>query len=477
MCQSQAQGGRRCEGSPTGRDRARLARRARTGSAAAADRLARFDAARARYGNTVTVMDLPVPDSVTQAFTVLQQAGFRPLVVGGSVRDALVDGRTPKDIDVEVFGASIDDVARVLRARYRVDEVGRRFGVLKVTLPDRTDLDVSVPRRDNRVGAGHRGFEVEMDADMTVADAAWRRDFTVNALSFDPEYGVCVDPYGGRADLNARILRHVGAKFDEDPNRVLRGVQFAARYAMTMDPDTAALCRSLLPRVSEVPVEPRRIEWGKVYAKGTEPSRALQVLAQTGWDASVPGLPAVVTDERLHAQADRAVQVALADGVGVGERAALVTATIARRMPSEQARAFVRETVEGGNAQRAAYALSQAQAPTAAAGRSDTVVRRWARELGRAGTSVRAWARLARVTGTGTDAEVALFTETAARLGCLDSAQPDLIQGRDVLPRYADRKPGPWVGAVVDAARDAQEHGEFTDAAGAQRWLDAHTPA
>ena len=479
MCQTVAQGGRRCAGAATRAARRALSRAVdkaaaagdRAGALAAADRLVRFDQALARYGNTVTPMDLPVPASVTGVFDVIRGAGFRPLVVGGSVRDALTDGRTPKDIDVEVYGASVDEVAMTLRSQYRVDEVGRAFGVLKVTLPDGTDLDVSVPRRDNHVGAGHRGFEVEMDRSMTVAEAAARRDFTVNAMSFDPEYGVCVDPYGGRADLDGKVLRHTGAQFAEDPLRVLRGFQFASRYGMTMDDGTVRLCRSLVGRAGELPIERVRGEWGKFYAKGSHPVNALAVLADTGWDATVPGLVDVNTP-RVRAQAERAVQVATGNRVSTEERAALVAATIVRGMPDATARTFLNRTVEGGDAQRAAYGLSRAVNPS---GTDDTSVRRWAHTLRAGRTSVRAWARMAEATGEHPNG--ASLLAAAERLGCADGAQPDLIQGRDVLPRFAGRPPGPWVGEIVAAGREAQKRGEFTDAHGGAAWLTAYQEA
>lgn len=483
MCQAVAQGGRRCAGAATTAARRALSTAVdraaaagdRAGAFQAADRLVRFDAARARYGNTVTPMDLPVPPSVTGVFAALGDSGLpvRPLIVGGSVRDALTDGRAPKDIDVEVYGTDVELLARVLWWNgYRVDEVGKAFGVLKVTLPDGTDLDVSVPRRDNHVGAGHRGFEVEMDRSMTVAEAAARRDFTVNAMSFDPEYAVCVDPYGGRADLDGKVLRHTGAQFAEDPLRVLRGFQFASRYGMTMDPGTVRLCRSLVGRAGELPVERVRGEWGKFYAKGSRPAHALAVLKDTGWDSTVPGL-AEVNTARVRAQVDRAVLVATARRVSAGERVALVAATLARSMPDGEARAFLRGTVEGGDGQRAAYGLSRAVAP---GGADDTSVRRWARTLGAGHTSVRAWARLAEATGD-PKADVDRLVRAAERLGCADGPQNALIQGRDVLPRFAGRTPGPWVGQVVAAAREAQERGVFNDAAGAAQWLGVYEPA
>lgn len=477
VCQSRAEGGKRCAAhSPTGRARrsllARLDRQVAAGDTAGAFEttgvLDRLDRARARYGSTVAPMSLPVPESVERVFAVVRGAGFRPLVVGGSVRDALVDGRAPKDVDVEVYGATIDQTLAVLRGSgYRVDEVGKAFGVLKVALPDGTDLDVSVPRRDNHVGAGHRGFTIDADASLSVEEAAARRDFTINALGFDPEYGVCVDPYGGRADLRARVLRATSAAFAEDPLRVLRGFQFAARYNMILDPETAATCRALVDRAGELPVERVRGEWGKFYTKGSHPEAGLVVLAATGWVETVPGLAGVNTP-LVGAQATAAAALAATDRLDGGERTRLVAATLARHMSDGDARAFTAATIEGGDAQRAAYGLSRARwAGGAAAG--DRQVRGFAHDLAKSRVSVRGWARLESVTGDPATAKVVLAA--AERLGCSEAPQPDLIAGRDIVARFADRRPGPWTGQVQRAARQAQIAGVFSTRAEAEAWL------
>lgn len=476
MCRTLVDGGRRCAATDTTNARRvlvqRMTRRAALGKDSLAEADARaiadLDAARARYGNVVTPMSLPVPTSVDAVFTVFRDAGFRSLVVGGSVRDALTDGRAPKDIDVEVYGATIDDTLTVLRdAGYRVDEVGRSFGVLKVALPDGTDLDVSVPRRDNHVGAGHRGFTVDTDTAMTVEEAAARRDFTINALGFDPEYGVCVDPYGGRADLHDKVLRATSEAFAEDPLRVLRGFQFAARYGMTLDEDTATTCRRLVDRAGELPVERVRGEWGKFYTKGSHPGHGLGVLTQTGWDVTVPGLTRVNTAE-TRSQVDRAAEVATADGLDAEGRARLLSATLARSMPDGEAKAFTKHTLEGGDLQRAAYRLSRARW---AGEVKDAGVRGFAHTLG-GDVTVREWARLETVTGDPGTADRVLAV--AERLGCADGPQPDLVLGRDIIARFPTLRPGPWTGEVQRAARQAQIDGVFNTREQAEAWLTAH---
>ena len=183
----------------------------------------------------------------------------RAYLVGGCVRDALL-GRTVKDFDVEVFGVSYAGLERALRRWGRVDLVGRSFGVVKLTTGSGLAYDFAIPRRDRKVTPGHKGFEVEFDADITPAEAASRRDFTINALMFDPHRGEVLDFFGGKNDLGARVLRHTSAAFVEDPLRVLRGMQFAARFDFTAAPETLALCREIRASYSELAVERVREE-------------------------------------------------------------------------------------------------------------------------------------------------------------------------------------------------------------------------
>jgi tRNA nucleotidyltransferase (CCA-adding enzyme) len=184
---------------------------------------------------------LTAPDRARQLAAAIQAAGGRALIVGGWVRDALL-GLAPSDeVDMEVYGLEPGILRTVLGAFGRVDAVGESFTVYKVA-----GFDVALPRRDSKVGRGHRGFEVVGDPFMPVADAVRRRDFTINALLYDPLTGDVIDFVGGRRDLDARVLRAVDpGTFGDDSLRVLRGLQFAARFDLTMDPATRALCATL----------------------------------------------------------------------------------------------------------------------------------------------------------------------------------------------------------------------------------------
>ncbi|MFT7648542.1 MAG: tRNA nucleotidyltransferase (CCA-adding enzyme) [Candidatus Poriferisodalaceae bacterium] len=213
--------------------------------------------------------------------------GGRSALVGGCVRDGLL-GRPVTDVDLEVYGLEPDEVRAAVSARHRVRAVGESFAVLKV---DGLDIDVSLPRRERSTGAGHADFVVDADPHMGAVEAASRRDFTINAMSLDMATGDLIDPFGGQADLDRGILRHTGPAFVEDPLRVLRGMQFAARFEATMAPETIALCRTLSP--ADLSAERFWGEWKKMILLGRKPSMGLDILDQTGWLDHLPELAAL----------------------------------------------------------------------------------------------------------------------------------------------------------------------------------------
>ena len=187
------------------------------------------------------------------------------------MRDRL-RGHPSKDLDLEVFGIPQDRLPDILAPFGRVEAVGQSFPVYKVVPPGSAgDIDVALPRRESKKGRGHKGFEVEGDPSMSLRDAARRRDFTINAISWDPLEDVYEDPFDGRADLDRRILRAVdAATFGDDSLRVLRAVQFAARFEFMLDDDTAALCRSI--PLDDLPAERIWSEIEKLLLRAQRPS-------------------------------------------------------------------------------------------------------------------------------------------------------------------------------------------------------------
>ena len=227
---------------------------------------------------------------VLELARIFQEAGGRALLVGGAVRDALM-GCPVKDFDLEVHKLPSTRVLELLQGVCEVDTVGMSFGVIKVK---HLDLDISLPRKENKTGAGHRGFLVELDSELTLADAAARRDFTVNAIMYDPLTGEILDPHGGMADLEKKVLRHVSSHFSEDPLRVLRGMQFAGRMAFDFAPETVQLCSEISQ--AELSLERIGSEWEKMLLQGKNISCGMEFLRQCRWIKYYPELEALSPD-------------------------------------------------------------------------------------------------------------------------------------------------------------------------------------
>lgn len=169
-------------------------------------------------------------------------AGGRTYYVGGFVRDRLM-GLENKDIDIEVHGVPVSALAAILDGLGERTVMGASFGVMGLR---HYDIDIAMPRSERATGRGHRDFEVFVDPFIGEKKAALRRDFTMNALMQDVLSGEILDFFDGRADLAAGRIRHVNdASFAEDPLRVFRAAQFAARFGFEVAGETTALCMGM----------------------------------------------------------------------------------------------------------------------------------------------------------------------------------------------------------------------------------------
>lgn len=199
---------------------------------------------------------LTVPKRVIQLAEAIRARNGRGLLVGGCVRDALMGKKSTKDWDLEVYEIEPIELRKLLDRFGSVNVVGEAFTVYKLG----HDLDVSLPRRERKSGRGHRAFVVEGDPKLSIVDATRRRDFTINAILLDPLTEEIIDPFDGTGDIKRKILRAVSADtFGEDSLRVLRAVQFAARFEFDIDPTTVEICRSI--DLTDLPAE--RI-WGEL---------------------------------------------------------------------------------------------------------------------------------------------------------------------------------------------------------------------
>jgi tRNA nucleotidyltransferase (CCA-adding enzyme) len=460
----------------------------------------------------------PIPAELRAMLDVTRRIG-RPRLVGGGVRDWLLE-LEPKDFDIEVAGVDFETLRRALSPFGVTDVVGRNFGVLKVRgATSGVEYDFSLPRRESKTGAGHRGFTVAPDPDLSDAEAAARRDFTVNAISCDPFTGEVIDPHGGVADLRARVLRHTSAAFLEDPLRVLRAFQLAARFNFSLAPETAAISRSIAGTFAELPVERIWGEWEKWAVKAIKPSRGLAVLEETGWLAHFPEIAALrgtpqepdwhpEGDVFTHTQYCLDALVVLDEwpSSSPAHRRLLMFAVLAHDFgkPGTTARVekrgVLRWTSLGHEAAGAPIAENflrrigaplELDAPVKALVAhhlahhhhgddgefSDSHVRRLARKLAPATIGDLALVMTADVRGRPpleSPHVMALIDQLRGRAHALElqsKAPQPLVLGRHLLA--LGHRPGPEFKPVLDAAFEAQLDGAFADEAGGAIWLRA----
>ena len=434
----------------------------------------------------------------------------RSYLVGGCVRDVLL-GSTPKDFDVEAFGVTYEQLVEALGRWGRTDLVGRSFGVIKLTTESGHTYDFSIPRRDSKSGAGHRGFVIDFDPRLSLEDAARRRDFTINSLMADPRTGVILDFFGGQDDLRKRVLRHTSPAFVEDPLRVLRGMQFAARFDLTPAKETVELCRQIKFTYPELAIERVREEWFKWAARSVRPSVGLHFLVATEWVDHFPEIKALIgtpQDAEWHPEGDVFVHTAHCcdalvrlEGWKTAElesRIAWMLAVLTHDMgkPSctrEEFKHDRRCVVSPGHDEAgcpvAEAFLNRINAPVAIRQRviplvanhmahlqlvTDRAVRRLARRL--EPETIQGLCLVITADGMGRPPKPAAVPESVTQLlnksGELrirENAPKPILQGRHLLE--LGMAPGPQFSRILAAAFEAQLDGEFADLEGARTWL------
>lgn len=219
---------------------------------------------------------LPLVSSVLDTVAGLEGV---PIIVGGAVRDWIM-GRACADIDVEIFNIdSMEHLQFLLKPLGELDVVGSGFGVLRYLSLD-GNVDFTMPRLEHKVSDHHTGFDVDLVPGLSFERAASRRDFTVNAIGLDWVTNRIIDPFNGVNDIKAKSLRHVGSQFAEDPLRVLRAMQFAARLKFSIHPDTIKLCRSIsLQSLSAARIHQ---EFVKLFSEAETPSTGILFLEPLG---------------------------------------------------------------------------------------------------------------------------------------------------------------------------------------------------
>ncbi|MDP2079165.1 MAG: HD domain-containing protein [Sulfuricurvum sp.] len=207
-----------------------------------------------------------------------------PILVGGCVRDHLL-GHESLDIDIELYGVSDTmELAEILKPFGKINEVGKSFGVYKFRYGTYF-IDLSLPRTENKSAKGHKGFEIQTYSDLDFATASRRRDFTINAMGYNPLTQTLLDPHNGADDLRKKRLVCVDPlTFVQDPLRLLRAVQFVARFDLTCDPKLLALCKRMIDQgaLEELPKERIFEELKKLFLLSPKPSIGMELLREMG---------------------------------------------------------------------------------------------------------------------------------------------------------------------------------------------------
>jgi tRNA nucleotidyltransferase (CCA-adding enzyme) len=460
----------------------------------------------------------PLPGPALAIAQAVRAAGGRALVAGGWVRDRILE-LPSADVDLEVYGVEAGRLRGLLEAVGRVDAVGESFTVYKVA-----GVDVALPRRESKVGRGHRGFEVTGDPCMSIEEACRRRDFTVNAILFDPLTEEYFDPFGGRRDLERGVLRMVDERtFADDSLRVLRALQFAARFSLVMDDGTKRVCRGI--SLDDLPSERVLGEVEKLLLLAKRPSIGFALGLELGVIAAiVPEMAALAgcpQEPEWHPEGDVWVHTLMVvdemrsaiDDLDRARRLTMMLGAVCHDFGKPLTTAFVDgrirspghepegvaptlawldrlnlHTIDGFDVRHhvvglVAYHLAPGMWHKSVSPVSDGAFRRLAQKV-----DLELLARFARADCRGRAGEfdcsaMDWFLDRARALGVEHRPPPPILLGRHVLAMGFE--PGPAVGRIVKAVYERQLDGAVTDLETAQaearaiiaRGPDAPAPA
>jgi len=257
----------------------------------------------------ITTTTINIPKILEDILTDLKSIGILPILVGGCVRDHLLN-ISSKDFDIELYNtSSLSSVEKCLKNYGNVKEVGKSFGVLLLSTPQYS-FDFALARKENKIEDGHKGFEVITSSSLTYEEAALRRDFTINSIGYNFFEKKFLDPYRGIADLKNKIIKHIKDEtFVEDPLRVYRAIQFASRFDFEIDPNTKKLCKNMVKTEEFITLPKERVfeELKKLFLKSSKPSKGMSILKEFRILKYFPELEVLVgciQDEEYHPEGD-----------------------------------------------------------------------------------------------------------------------------------------------------------------------------
>lgn len=430
----------------------------------------------------------------------VKDAGGRALIVGGYPRDLVMHEKLgkqveTKDVDLEVYGLTLQELQKIIEPIHHINEVGASFGVLKVG-----PMDVALPRKDSKTGQGHRGFVVEADPNLTHKDAARRRDFTINTLALDPLTGDLIDEWNGVVDIEKGVLRMVDKEtFGDDPLRSLRAMQFAGRFEFVIVAETVTVCRSF--NLKELSSERIGEEWVKLLLKAEKPSIGLTAARELGIIEQLhPELHALIgtpQEPEWHPEgdvwnhtllaADVASRIIRREKLGRDQSLTVMLAALCHDMGKPRVTALNKDTGRIRSPEHAREGVELAHSfmkglhisgdiqkkverivfdhmflPEASRAK-DAAIRRLAKRLAPATIQELIWVTEADFCGRTLEnpdtSLIDLFQKRADDLAVTESAVEPFIKGRDLLEFGI--KPGKEMGDILQQLENAQLDGQF----------------
>lgn len=407
---------------------------------------------------------MDIPALVHEICTAVARVNGQAWLVGGVVRDHLM-GISSKDFDIEVHGVEAEDLHKILCRIGPVNEVGRSFGVFKLSR-DGIECDVSIPRHDSQGGTAHNDIVVLGNPYMGIESAARRRDLTINSIAFDPLTSTYADHFGGARDIERGRLMAVDPQtFSEDPLRALRVIQFAARFGFSVHPDLAKLCKEA--SLFALPAERIWGELEKLFLRAPAPSIGWQLMNDLQITDKV--LPELVetASPSTGAVLDRAAE-RRAHLEGRGRKLILMLSGWLHDCTPSVVEALLNRL----NVHRLyGVAVRKRVMECTALWRqvSDTVSDRELKRLADETELTLLSEVAAAVTGR---SEPLGNLDRAVHLGISTEPLPALLQGRDLSGAGVD--PGPQMGQILTRVRTAQIDGDVNTREDALIWLKDH---
>lgn len=418
-------------------------------------------------------MTLILPPALQPIIASLIEHRIKPVLVGGYLRDLLLNKTQSKDIDIELYG--VDDMQQLitlLTPFSKPHEVGKSFGVLKVSYQG-YEIDFSLPRSESKIADGHRGFQVTTYHTIRFKHAAMRRDFTINAMGFDLENNLFLDPYHGKDDLENKILRCVTPKsFVQDPLRLFRAVGFCARFELTCKDALIVLCQQMVQdgALHTLPKERIFEELKKLLLRSKKPSIGFRLMIEMKALAFFPQLESLYQQQHVFDDTllmlDHLAQSPLSDNT---LKLRLLFAVLVLRFKSEtDVIDFITSLSEEKKFLETIVMLYRAYQRLCDLEFDDASIRRLALHVN--------IESLCKIAAIDTDPKIRTIShkllKQAKRLHVNINPPKALLQGRDLIALGI--KPSEAFSQLLERCFDAQLDGEFYTLEEAKIWL-AHT--